>query len=141
MTLTTLVLGSSMLFAYPELGTIAGVQGVIIYGLSSSLPLFAFAVLGPMIRKRCPEGFVLTEWTRQRYGILTGLFLSFMTLVTLFLYMIAELSAVGQVVEALTGLDPLPIMITQAAITTVYTCGFCLFPHIMHIVGLTRPHV
>lgn len=116
-----------MLFAYPELGTIAGVQGVLVYGLSSSLPLFAFAILGPMIRKRCPEGFVLTEWTRQRYGVLTGLFLSFMTLVTLFLYMIAELSAVGQVVEALTGFEPLPVMITQAVVTTVYTCEFCLF--------------
>lgn len=122
--LTALVLGSSILFAYPELGIIAGVQGVLIYALSSALPLFAFAVLGPMIRRRCPEGFVLTEWTRQRYGVITGLFLSFMTLVTLFLYMIAELSAVGQVVEALTGFDPLPIMIAQAAVTTIYTCEF-----------------
>lgn len=115
-----------MLFAYPELGLIAGVQGVIIYALSSSLPLFAFAFLGPMIRKRCPEGFVLTEWTRQRYGVVAALFLSFMTLLTLFLYMIAELSAVGQVVEALTGFDPLPVMIAQAAVTTIYTCEFCL---------------
>ena len=111
-----------MLFAYPELGTIAGLQGVIVYGLSSSLPLFAFAALGPMIRRRCPEGFVLTEWTRQRYGIPAALFLSLMTLITLFLYMIAELSAVGQVVEALTGFKPLPIMIAQAVVTTIYTC-------------------
>ena len=36
--------------------------------------------------------------------------------------MIAELSAVGQVVEALTGFKPLPIMIAQAAVTTIYTC-------------------
>ncbi|PKS09362.1 hypothetical protein jhhlp_003976 [Lomentospora prolificans] len=115
------VLGSAILFSYPELATIAGVQGVVIYALSSSLPLFAFAALGPMIRKRCPEGFVLTEWTRQRYGIPCALFLSFMTLVTLFLYMIAELSAIGQVVGALTGLDGLPVMIVQCVITTIYT--------------------
>lgn len=81
-----------------------------------------FAALGPIIRRKCPEGFVLTEWTRQRYGTLTMLYLSFMTLVTLFLYMVSELSAIGQVVTALTGLDGLPIIIVQCVITTIYTC-------------------
>ncbi|KAL7818687.1 hypothetical protein V8C44DRAFT_318721, partial [Trichoderma aethiopicum] len=60
------------------------------------------------------------------------LYLSFMTLVTLFLYMVAELSAVGQVVNALTGLDGLPVIIVECAVTTIYTCKsstgirFCL---------------
>lgn len=52
------------------------------------------------------------------------LYLSFMTLLTLFLYMVAELSAVGQVVEALTGLDGLPVVIVECVITTIYTCKF-----------------
>lgn len=95
------------------------------YALASSLPMLIFGYLGPIIRRRCPEGFVLTEWTRQRYGVITMLYLSFMSLVTLFLYMVSELSAIGQVVQALTGLDPLPVMIVQCAITTIYTCKFC----------------
>lgn len=111
-----------MLFTYPELATLAGVQGVIIYALASALPLFIFASLGPIIRRKCPEGFVLTEWTRQRYGVAAALYLGFMTLVTLFLYMVAELSAVGQVVNALTGLDGLPVIIVQCVVTTIYTC-------------------
>jgi Na+/proline symporter len=64
---------------------------------------------------------VLTEWTRQRYGTLTALYLSFLTLVTIFLYMVAELSALQQVVNTLTGLNGLPAIIVEAAITTVYT--------------------
>lgn len=44
-----------------------------------------------------------------------------MTLVTLFLYMVAELSAIGQVVNALTGLDGLPVIVVQCVITTIYT--------------------
>ena len=64
-----------------------------------------FAYLGPIIRKKCPEGFVLTEWTRQRYGLVTALYLSFLTLVTMFLYMVAELSALQQIMNALTGMD------------------------------------
>lgn len=115
-------MGSGILFSYPQLAILAGLQGVITYALSSALPLLAFAALGPVIRKKCPEGFVLTEWTRQRYGIVTALYLSFLTLVTLFLYMVAELSAIGQVVTALTGVNELPVIIVECVVTTVYTC-------------------
>ncbi|EFY88579.1 urea transporter [Metarhizium acridum CQMa 102] len=95
---TQSALGAGILFSYPELATITGVQGVIIYALASALPMLIFGALGPIIRRKCPEGFVLTEWTRQRYGTVAMFYLSFMTLVTLFLYMVAELSALGQVV-------------------------------------------
>lgn len=97
---------------------------MVVYALASGLPLLIFAALGPIIRRKCPEGFVLTEWTRQRYGIATALYLSFMTLLTLFLYMVSELSAIGQVVTLLTGLDGLPIIIVECVVTTIYTCGF-----------------
>lgn len=107
--------------------------------------MLVFGALGPIIRRQCPEGFVLTEWTRQRYGTLTMLYLSFMTLVTLLLYMIAELSALGQVVEALTGLRKLPVIIVQCIITTIYTCTLILlfapfFPSLFFWGGLVcRP--
>ena len=117
-----LALGSGILFAYPELATITGVQGVLIYALASGLPMLVFGALGPIIRRKTPEGFVLTEWTRQRYGIVAMLYLSFMTLVTLFLYMVAELSAVSQVVTLLTNLDGLPVIIVQVVVTVIYTC-------------------
>jgi hypothetical protein len=76
-------LGSGVLFAYPEIATICGVQGLVVYALSSSLPLLIFGLLGPILRRKCPEGFVLTEWTRQRYGVVTALFLSICTFVAL----------------------------------------------------------
>ncbi|KHO00968.1 urea transporter [Metarhizium album ARSEF 1941] len=114
-------LGAGILFSYPELATITGVQGVVVYALASALPMLVFGALGPIIRRKCPEGFVLTEWTRQRYGTVAMLYLSFMTLVTLFLYMVAELSALGQVVNTLTGIDGLPVIIVECVITTIYT--------------------
>ncbi|KZF20499.1 hypothetical protein L228DRAFT_223622 [Xylona heveae TC161] len=114
-------LGSGILFAYPEISTIAGVQGLVVYALSSSLPLLVFAFLGPIIRRKCPEGFVLTEWTRQRYGTIAALYLSFLTIATLFLYMVAELSALQQIINALTGLDGLPAVIVECVVTTIYT--------------------
>ena len=78
-------LGSGVLFSYPQIATIAGVQGLVVYALSSALPLLVFAWLGPIIRRKCPEGFVLTEWTRQRYGVITALYLSALTYVAPFL--------------------------------------------------------
>ena len=74
-----IALGSGILFSYPEIATIAGVQGIVVYAFSSSLPLLVFGFLGPIIRRKCPHGFVLTEWTRQRYGIVTALYLSILT--------------------------------------------------------------
>lgn len=43
-------------------------------------------------------------------------------LITLFLYMVAELSALQQIINALTGLDGLPAVIVECAVTTIYTC-------------------
>ncbi|KAK7897649.1 hypothetical protein LTR67_004279 [Exophiala xenobiotica] len=103
------------------ISTIAGVQGLVVYALASALPLLVFAYLGPIIRRKCPEGFVLTEWTRQRYGAVTSLYLSALTLITLFLYMVAELSALQQIITALTGLNGLPAVIVECAVTTIYT--------------------
>jgi Na+/proline symporter len=115
-------LGSGILFSYPQLATITGVQGVVIYAVTSAAPLMIFAYLGPIIRAKCPEGFVLTEWTRQRYGLIAALYLSFLTLVTMFLYMVAELSALQQIMNALTGLNGLPMVIVECVVTTIYTC-------------------
>lgn len=42
-------------------------------------------------------------------------------LITLFLYMVAELSALQQIINALTGLDSLPAVIVQVVVTTIYT--------------------
>ncbi len=95
---------------------------MVVYAITSAAPLMIFAYLGPIIRKKCPEGFVLTEWTRQRYGVVTALYLSFLTLVTMFLYMVAELSALQQIMNALTGMDGLPMVIVECAVTTIYTC-------------------
>lgn len=97
-------------------------QGLLIYAIASAAPLLIFAWLGPIIRSKCPDGFVLTEWTRERYGVVCALYLSFMTLATVFLYMIAELSALQQIITALTGLDGLPVIIVEAVVTTIYTC-------------------
>jgi Na+/proline symporter len=50
------------------------------------------------------------------------MFLSVCTLITMFLYMVAELSALQQIINILTGLNGLPVVIVECAVTTIYTC-------------------
>ena len=38
--------------------------------------------------------------------------------------MVAELSALQQIITALTGLKGLPAVIVECAVTTIYTCEF-----------------
>ncbi|KAI5844702.1 hypothetical protein BZA05DRAFT_409124 [Tricharina praecox] len=116
-----IAMGSSILFSYPEIATIAGVQGSITYAACSALPLMIFPVLAPIIRRKLPEGFILTMWVRERFGVVASLYLSFLTVATMFLYMVAELSALGQVIETLTGLKGLPVIIVEVVVTTIYT--------------------
>ena len=47
---------------------------------------------------------------------------------TMFLYMVAELSALQQVINALTGLNGLPVVIVEVAITSIYTCTPDIYP-------------
>ena len=72
-------MGSGILFTYPQVATIAGVQGLVVYAISSAVPFLIFAAIGPALRRKSPEGFVLTEWTRQRYGVVAAIYLSAMT--------------------------------------------------------------
>jgi len=39
----------------------------------------------------------------------------------MFLFMVAELSSLKQVIEALTGLDGLPVIIVEVVVTSIYT--------------------
>ena len=71
-------------------------QGVVVYALSSALPLLVFGYLGPIIRKQCPQGFVLTEWTRQRYGLVTAIYLSILTYIVSLLF-IADVGSREQI--------------------------------------------
>lgn len=91
------------------------------YALAGAFPLLLFAVFGPMIRKHTPQGFVLTEWVRQRYGITAGLVFSACTVLTIYLFSVGELSSVQAAVTTMTGMDGLPALLVESLFTATYT--------------------
>lgn len=114
-------MGCGILTTYAQIGNISGLHGLLVYTICGAIPLVGFAVLGPVIRKKCPDGFILTEWVRHRFGVVTALYLSFFTCLTMFLFMLAELSAIRAAIETLTGLDALAVIIVECVVTSIYT--------------------
>ncbi|MDC6271780.1 hypothetical protein PP707_05735 [Acetobacter pasteurianus] len=116
-----LAMGVGILTTYTQIANISGLHGLLVYTLCGSIPILGFAVFGPIIRKRCPDGFILTEWVRHRFGVVTALYLSFFTCLTMFLFMVGELSAIRGAIETLTGLNALGAVIVECVVTTIYT--------------------
>ncbi|SCV03891.1 LAMI_0H11782g1_1 [Lachancea mirantina] len=114
-------LGCGVLSAYPQIANIDGLQGLLVYALAGGLPMFLFAFFGPQLKKRAPEGFVLTEWVFQRYGKVCGLYLSACTILTVYLFMVSEIASLKYAIETLTNIKALPVVIVECIVTTIYT--------------------
>ncbi|TIA87028.1 hypothetical protein E3P99_03430 [Wallemia hederae] len=120
-------LGAGLQLTYPEVATY-GLQPLITYALAASLPLLTFPPLAAQLRKKCPEGFILTEFIRVRFGVAASLFLSAFTIITLYVFMLSEMTSIYSVIESLTGWTPeehnvwliMPIF-TEMMVTMLYT--------------------
>lgn len=114
-------LGCGVLSSYPQVANIDGLHGLLVYSIAGGLPMFIFAFLGPLIRKRTPQGFVLTEWVFHRFGLLCGWYLSACTILTVYLFMVSEIASLKFAIETLTNIKALPVVIIECVITTIYT--------------------
>ncbi len=115
------VLGAWILFAPAEVGTFAGLLGIIGYAVGQGVAIAIFAWLGPEIRKRVPKGTTVLEWVRARFGELVGTYVGLVSVLYMFVFLAAELTAVGGAVTLLSGTDRLIPIIAVAAATAIYT--------------------
>jgi len=114
-------LGSWSLFAPAEVGQFLGILGVIGYAVGGALPFVAYAWLGPKIRDAAPDGVTLTDWVRQRFGRPAQAWVGLVSVFYMFMFITAELTAIGAVLDLLGGVDPwIPIVLT-AGVTAAYT--------------------
>lgn len=114
-------LGCGVFAAYPEVANISGLHGLLVYAITGALPMFVFAFLGPIIRKRTPNGFLLTEWVFHRYGLVCGWYVSACTILTVYLFMVSEVSSLKFCIQTMTGVSATAVVIIEAAVTTLYT--------------------
>lgn len=114
-------MGVGVLSTYPQIGAESGLHGLLVYTLAIAVPFLMFGFLGPIVRRKMPDVFVLTEWVRHRYGVCASLLISACTIITIFLSMVSELASLKACVETLTNVPGLPVLIVEAVVVSIYT--------------------
>lgn len=114
-------LGAWVLFAPPEVGAFIGLAGVVGYALAAAGPILVLALLGPRLRRIAPAGHSLTEFVRLRYGRAFHAYVVGVSILYMWMFVTAELTAVGSATTILSGLDPRIPIVAVAAATLAYT--------------------
>ena len=73
------------------------------------------------VRARVPSGTTLLEFVRGRYGEPHHAYVAAVSVLYMFVFLAAELTAIGGVLALLSGADPLVAVVGVAAATAAYT--------------------
>lgn len=114
-------LGGWILFAPAEVGTFGGLLGIGGYAVGQALAVAVFAVLGPAVRDRLPEGTTILEFVALRFGRTMQAYAGGVSVLYMFTFLTAELTAIGGVLALLAGIDPLWTVVAVAGVTAAYT--------------------
>ncbi len=96
-------LGAWILFGPASAATWGGLGAVIGYALGTAFPLFALIYLGERFRKLYPKGKTIIEVVRLRFGNKLFKLILFLTIFYMFIFLVAELTAVSLLVNYISG--------------------------------------
>ncbi len=110
-----------MLISPAESSSRTGVIALAGYAVGSALAIAVFAWLGPRMRRLLPDGHAITEFVFHRYGKAMYAFVLIATVAYMFLYLAAEMTAIGSAVTVVTGIDRAVTVFAVMTATLVYT--------------------
>ena len=116
-------LGAWILFGPASAATWGGIGAVIGYALGTAFPLFILIYLGEKFRKQYPKGKTLIEVVRLRFGSKLFKLILFLTIFYMFIFLIAEVTAVSILVKYISGTGlwiTALIVIVSSLIYTLY---------------------
>ena len=114
-------MGAWILFAPPEVGAFVGPVALAGYALGAALPFIVFAALGPLIRKRMPQGRSISGFAEQRFGKGLRRWVSLVSVLYMLCFLAAELTAIGSITALLSDLNGDLVIIGVAVTTLIYT--------------------
>ena len=114
-------LGAWILFGPASAATWGGIGAVIGYAIGTAFPLFILVFLGEKFRKLYPKGKTLIEIVRLRFGKKLFKLILFLTVFYMFIFLIAEVTAVSLLVNYISGTALWIIALIVIASSVVYT--------------------
>ncbi|MED5398274.1 MAG: hypothetical protein VYD41_02960, partial [Candidatus Thermoplasmatota archaeon] len=114
-------MGVWILLVPSEVAYYGGFWDVTGYAVSSMTPFLLLAYIGPMIRDSIPDGITLADYARQRLGRRMQIYVGAISILYMFTFLFAEFTAIGKVMEHISGMKPLAPMIMVGAVTAAYT--------------------
>ena len=116
-------LGAWILFGPASAATWGGIGAVIGYALGTAFPLFILIYMGKTFRKEFPKGKTLIEVIRIRFGSKLFKLILFLTIFYMFIFLIAEVTAVSILVNYISGTSlwiTALIVVTSSLVYTLY---------------------
>ena len=114
-------MGVWILLGPSEVAYYGGFWDVTGYAVSSMTPFLLLAYIGPMIRDSIPDGITLADYARQRLGRRMQIYVGAISILYMFTFLFVEFTAIGKVMEHISGMKPLAPMIMVGAVTAAYT--------------------
>ncbi len=115
------VCGAWVLFGPVETGATSGITAVFGYALGQGLPLILLAFLGPALRRKLPGHWSPIQSLRLEKGKTVSVFTSLLMIFYMFIFLVAELTGIGDVISLTMGISPVPVLIAIMAVTLLYT--------------------
>jgi SSS family solute:Na+ symporter len=115
-------LGAWILIAPPQVGALGlGLLGVLGYAVGQAAAIAAFAYLGPKVRRWIPEGTTILDFVGLRFGRVFRTYVSAVSVLYMFVFLVAELASIGLVGSLLSRSHRLVPIILVASVTAAYT--------------------
>ncbi|MBT4066415.1 MAG: hypothetical protein HOE76_04275 [Euryarchaeota archaeon] len=114
-------MGIWILFGPSEVGYWGGFWDVVGYAVSAATPFILLAYVGPMIRRKLPDGVTLADYVRMRIGRPMQIYVGIISVTYMFTFLFAEFTAIGKAMNVLSDMDPLIPMLAVGMVTAAYT--------------------
>ena len=114
-------MGIWILFGPSEVGYWGGFWDVVGYAVSVATPFILLAYVGPMIRRKLPDGVTLADYVRMRIGRPMQIYVGIISVTYMFTFLFAEFTAIGKAMNVLSDMDPLIPMLAVGMVTAAYT--------------------
>lgn len=109
------------LFVAAQQSYLNGITGLFWFSIGNFFALIIFSFAADKIKQKYGEGFTLSQWFREKYGIYAQALILLQTLMFALQGINLNLFAASKSISLLTGLSPLIISVLIVAIAIIYT--------------------